>query len=62
MTVLYSLFAKLFFMCLVVSGLLMMVAPSVGRALLKNTAVSAGLFVFGIALLQICCSMLRGGR
>jgi hypothetical protein len=58
MTVLYSLFGTLLFIGLVTSGLLLMVAPSWGRALLKNTAAFASLFLIGIMLLQTCCAML----
>ena len=59
MTVLYSPFGHLLLIGLVVSGLLLIVAPSCGRALLKNTAAAAGLFLLGMMLLQACCARLR---
>lgn len=61
MTILSSLFGTLLFTSLVAAGLLLIVVPSWGRVLLKKTAVFTGLFLFGIALLQVCCSMLRRG-
>jgi len=47
------------FVGLVLSGLLLMVAPPWGREVLKNIAVAIGLFLLGTMLLQACCSGLR---
>lgn len=59
MNILYSLLGSLLFMGLVITGLLLMVAPSWGRTLLKNTAAAAGLFLLGTMLFQVCCAKLR---
>ena len=59
MAALIALFGCLAFVGLVLSGLLLMVAPPWGREVLKNIAVAIGLFLLGTMLLQACCSGLR---
>jgi hypothetical protein len=58
MATLFSLFGSLALMGLVISGLLLMVAPAWGRELLKRTAAAIGLFLLGFMLLQIGCHSL----
>lgn len=60
MSNLMSLFGSLLLVYLAVAGLLFMVAPGLGRQLLKNTGIAVGLFVLGMMVLQACCSALRG--
>ena len=55
MAIVVSLFGSLALMGLVISGLLLMVAPAWGRQLLKRMAASIGLFLLGTMLLQIGC-------
>jgi hypothetical protein len=51
-----SLFACLLFFSIVVAGLVMMVAPPLGKRLLKNIAIAAGIFILGYICLCAVCS------
>src|SRR5438046_813579 len=53
MSILIQVFGSFLLMALVVAGLLLIVAPSYGQRLLKNTAAFAGLFILGIAMLEL---------
>jgi hypothetical protein len=59
MAALVSWFGCLALAGLLVSGLLLMVAPASGRELVKHIAVAIGLFLLGTTLLQVCCSAFR---
>ena len=59
MSTLFSLFGSLLLLGLTITGLVLMVAPALGRQLLKNTGIAAGLFLLGLMVLQVCCSALR---
>jgi hypothetical protein len=59
MAALVSVFGCLALVGLVLSGLLLIVAPCWGRELLKHIAVAIGLFLLGTTLLQVCCSALH---
>jgi len=59
MSTILSLFGSLLLLGLAISGLLLMVAPGLGRQLLKRVGIAAGLFLLGLMLLQVCCSALR---
>jgi hypothetical protein len=60
MSTLISLFGSLLLLGLTAGGLLLIVAPDLGRKLLKKVGIAAGLFLLGVALLQVSCSALRG--
>ena len=62
MTILNQIFASSLLLALIVAGLLLIVTPVDGQRMMKNAAAFVGLFVLGIVLLQICCSMLQHGR
>ena len=53
---LMSLYGCLVLLALATGGLLLMFSPALGGRLLKNVAVSVGMFVVGSMLLQACCS------
>jgi hypothetical protein len=60
MIVLNRIFGSLLLIALTFAGLALIVAPTHGQRILKNTAAFAGLFLIGIMLLQTCCSILNG--
>jgi hypothetical protein len=59
MSTILSLFGSLLLLGLTIAGLLLMVSPGLGRQLLKNIGIAAGLFLLGLTLLQVCCSALH---
>ena len=59
LAMLISLFGSFILLAIVVSGLALIVAPEKGRELTKNAAVSIGMIVCGLALLQTCCASLH---
>jgi hypothetical protein len=54
-----SAFGALLLLCILAAGILMMFAPQRAKELLKNAAVSLGLFVLGTMLLQSFCGSQR---
>lgn len=60
MSTIFSLFGSLLLLGLVIAGLVLMVAPQLGRQLLKNTGIAASLSLLGLMLLQVRWSALHG--
>jgi hypothetical protein len=57
--VLAPLFAALLLLTIMMSGLVMMIAPAKAREILKNAAIAAAIFLFGLTLAQSCIEGLR---
>lgn len=60
MSFLLSIAGQLMLLGLIISGLLLIVAPTRGHQLLRNVGVAAGVFLLGVTLIQIACSEWRG--
>jgi len=59
MHTLVELFGSLLLLVIVAAGIIMMFNPKLAGQMLKNVAISLGLFVLGTMLVQSCCASVR---
>lgn len=58
MAITMSLFGTFASIAIIISALVLIVAPKLGREMLKNTAAACGLVVIGWCLLHMSCATL----
>jgi hypothetical protein len=59
MAMVISLFGSFASVAIIISAIVLIVAPTSGREMLKNTAAACGIVVIGWCLLHVCCATLH---
>jgi len=59
MAMVMSLFGSFASVAIIISAIVLIIAPTSGREMLKNTAAAGGLVGIGWLLLHVCCTTLH---
>ena len=59
MAIVMSLFGSFASVAIIISAIVLIIAPTSGREMLKNTAAACGLVGIGWCLLQVSCATLH---